>query len=959
MGNVTVKSRFGDIDVKIAGDTPTFEEFLKIDDIKSNPKAYLPDEVVQSYQKSLRGEDADFDYSTGIQDTKLRAMLGRADTAEDEEKVLREGFGLTETQFVRDNRGRLALTPEGAEKFGVETDVPVLIDERGFTRQDFADLSGLGTTIAGGIGGAVAGQALIPVPVLGAAIGAAIGGGAGKATEEGIEALQGVQAQAGSEIAKDIATEALIAGAGEGIFGLAGKTFRVVTGTGRVGRGVPEERIQDITAAGERGYQPSLSAIGAPSLVARQQGIAEKALGTSPRLRKNHEKIMQDLSWLRTTAGDVDVEGAAQVLTNAAKTGNNELKSTVKGQKDRLINHMRGIADDLGRAAQDDTAITDDLFAAFKESYGSFDDLVEANFLNINNALKDSVGDSAIFRTGGIAKDAAQAAKKFENAIPGTNPSKAGMILNQIADLGDRASFGQLYYARKSLRDAGMYNITSDTVGKVVDDFLPQIDNVLDLAAAGRNNFLNTALPGPENQAGRKMLRDAARDLSGARQFYKEGNELFEKVSSSINKKALIDAVRNDRPQNAQDIVGSFLKKNNPQLLKDAEKAVDAFAGEGTFAPIKSRLASSWVRSALSKAENNSTGKFSGPKFKDELDKLGSTAEELFGDSVGEVRKLAEQMSALSLRNVDQSVIDKFAEAGADKTGIGLLRDLAKSQDELARFEQNNIARKLRSGNITPTEAAELIASNSMRAEDIQSLSKFFAPDADAMGKIRAYYMDNLIGDFESNFLTDRTQFAKFGGRLTKNKSKLEAIYGEEMAKEMNQFGRIMKLLGESASGGDLVAANIAASPLENLGTIARLSVVGQLFSSPRFYSAFTRKYKKQSAGENVKTRGQIAGELLSDSISSLIAQGAVQGIDEAATAITRQATALMNSYDQTVEPSSPAPSPVTRSGIAVPDVSPVEMPEMSPSPDIRQQARENPAVASTLLGGLGNAGLL
>ena len=117
-----------------------------------------------------------------------------------------------------------------------------------------------------------------------------------------------------------------------------------------------------------------------------------------------------------------------------------------------------------------------------------------------------------------------------------------------------------------------------------------------------------------------------------------------------------------------------------------------------------------------------------------------------------------------------------------------------------------------------------------MRAEDIASLRRFFDNDADAMGKIRAYYMDNLIGDFQSNFLTDRTQFAKFGERLTKNKAKLEVIYGKEMAEEMDEFGRIMKILCGSANGGDLVAANIAASPLENLGTIARLGIVGKLF---------------------------------------------------------------------------------------------------------------------------------
>ena len=956
MGQVSVNTKYGPIDFKITGDAPTLGERMEIDKVIANPRAYLPQEVISNFDKSRKGESIDFDYKTGVQDTKLRAMLGRADTAEEEEKVLREAFGLNETEYTRDQRGRLALMPEGAQKFGIETEVPVLIDERGFTRQDLSDLSGLGTTLVGGVGGAIAGQAAIPVPVLGAVIGAAIGGGAGKATEEGIEALQGVQAQAGSEIAKDIAKEALISGAGEGVFGLAGKTFRVVSGTGRVGKGLPEERVTDILEAEKRGYLPSLSAIGAPSLVARQQAIAEKALGTSARLRKNHENIMRDLSWLRNSAGEVDVEGAARVLTDASKEGNVALKTFVKDGEKRIINHMKSIADDLGRAAQRDDAITDDLFNIFKESYRSFDDIVEAKFLNINNALKDSVGDNALFRTGGIAQDAAQAAKKFENAVAETNPAKAGKILKEIAGLGDKASFGQLYYARKSLRDAGMFNITSDTIGGVVNDFLPQIDNLLDLAAKTNNNFLNKALPGAQNAAGRKLLREAARDLGSARNFYKEGNKLFENVSSAVNKKALIDVVRNDKTANAQDIMRSFIRKDNPQLLRDAKEVVDRFAGEGSFDPIKERLASSWIRSTLKKAENSSTGKFSGYKFKDDLDKLGSTADELFGENIKEVRKLAEQLNALSLRNVDQTVIDDFVQAGADDAGIDLLRNLADSQDELVRFNQNNIARKLRSGNITSTEAAELIASNSMRAEDITSLSKFFADDADAMGKIRAYYMDNLIGDFQSNFLIDRTQFAKFGERLAKNKAKLEVIYGKEMAGEMHQFGRIMKLLGESATGGDLVAANIAASPLENLGTIARLSLVGKLFSTPRFYSAFTQKYKKLAQGEDVKTRGQIAGELISDSISSLMSQGAAQSIDEMAESAVSQATALMSDLDKASAPAQPR---ATRTNIQVPNIAPVQTPSVPEVSNIRQRARENPAVAATLLGGLGNAGLL
>jgi len=958
MGVISVDTKYGPLNFSIKGETPSAAEQLKIQDVLIDKESYFSKEDIENYQKSQKGESINFDYETGVQDTKLRSMLGRADTNEEQEKVLREAFGLNETEYTRDQRGRLALMPEGAQKFGIETEVPILIDEKGFTRQDLSDLSGLGTTLVGGVGGAIAGQAAIPVPVLGAVIGAAIGGGAGKATEEGIEALQGVQDQAGSEIAKDIAKEALISGAGEGVFGLAGKAFRVASGAGRVGKGLPEERITDIVEAEKRGYLPSLDAIGAPSLIARQQAIAEKALGTSARLRKNHENIMRDLQWLRGAGDEVDIQGAANALTDAARLGDKTLSSAVRDQEKRLLKHMDEIAVNLGKAAEKDTAIQDDLFAAFQQSYKAFDDLAEAEFVNINNAIRNSAGDEAIFSTRGIAEDAAKQARRFENAQVGTNPHKAGMILREIAELGDKASFSQLYYARKSLRDTGMFNITSDTIGGVVDDFLPQIDNVIDLAGKTTGNFLNKALPGSANVGSRKLIRDAVRDLGRARNFYKEGNKKFEKVSSAIGKKTLINAVRNDVTVNTKDAMRSLVRKDNPQLLQDAAKAIDDFAGEGTFAPLRERIASEWLRDTLSSSINTKTGKFSGSKFKTNLDKIGSTADELFGKNVSEVRKLAEQLNALSLRNIDQKVIDDFVASGADESGVNLLKNLSKALDDEARFNRNRINKKLSSGDLTATEAAEFIADGSMRAEDITSLRKFFDNDAEAMGKIQTYYMDNLIGDFEKNFLTDRTQFAKFGDRLAKNKAKIEVIYGKEMADEMQQFGRTMKLLGESASGGDLVAANIAASPLENLGTIARLSVVGKLFSSPRFYKAFTQKYKKLAQGEDVKTRGQIAGELISDSISSFMAQGTAQSMDEIATSAVNQATALMGDLDQA---SAPAPSPVTRTSVPVPEVSPVaDLPPMpTAKPSIRQRAAENPAVAATLLGGLGNVGLL
>ena len=974
MGIVTVDTKYGPIDVTIAGDKPTIKEKFKLDDIKYNAKAYVPEDVLAEFETKSKGFDVGFDTTTGIQDGKLRRMLGRADTPEDEEKVLREGFGLTEDQYTRDSRGRLALTPQGAQVFGLETDKPVLVDETGFSKNDFSDLTGLGTVIGGGVTGAIAGTA-VGGPI-GGIIGAALGGGGGKAIEEGTESLQGVQAQESGEILKDIGKEALIAGTFEGLGAGIAKVFRVASGTGRVGAKLPEEKIEDIMAASTfrgreegKGYMASLNAIGAPSLVARQQAISEKALGTSARLRQNHQNIMDDLSWLRGTgdSGDIDVQAVASSLKGAAKSGDDTLSVAAKNSEKQLLNHMENIANNLGRAATKDADIDQNLFNIFKDSYKRFDDRVEVRFARIDAALKNVAGDAKIFNTKSIADEAARFGQKYKNAGAGTSQQKAYQALMDIAALGEKASFGQLYVARKSLRDMHMMNIRSDTMKTVEDMFMHQIDNMLEVASV--QGAANTLQRGPRGQFIRgltrdqkQVLKDASADLRGARDFYKDGNKNFEKINAAISKKDLINAVRNDDVINPAGLMNSLIRNDNARLLKEAGEAIDANIGAGTFAPIREQIAAQWLRTNLNKSMNTSSGKFSASRFKEKVDDLGSTADELFGANAVEVRRLAEQLNALSLKNIDESVIKNFTDAGADLPAIGLLKDLRKTSEELATFQRNTINKKLADGNLTDTEAANFISDNAMRAEDVKKLFSILRTQpngAEQIAKIQTKYMDDLIGDFDKTFLTDKNQFAKFGDRLAKNEAKLIEIYGPDAAADMKQFGKIMKLLGESASGGDLVAANIAANPLENLGTIARLSVVGKVFSSGPFYNSFLKKYKAQGAGANLKTRRQIAGDLMADAFRGVIVQGIPQTIDEGITTATNQATALLG--NQMEKMNTPAPKPQTRT--SVPDVQPGSLPEPQMIPgqqlSLRERAAQNPAVAATLLGGLGSAGLL
>ena len=62
-------------------------------------------------------------------------------------------------------------------------------------------------------------------------------------------------------------------------------------------------------------------------------------------------------------------------------------------------------------------------------------------------------------------------------------------------------------------------------------------------------------------------------------------------------------------------------------------------------------------------------------------------------------------------------------------------------------------------------------------------------------------------------------QEADKGGKLTE-------IYGKDAAEEIRKFARILDINSKTAKGGDLVAANIAASPLENIGKLLKFNLL-------------------------------------------------------------------------------------------------------------------------------------
>lgn len=948
MGTVSVQTNNGLLNFTIAGDTPNPAELAKIQRIVAN-------QSIKAQRDSTRRQaEQKFDYRTGIQNNELRRKLSRADTPEEEVLALKS-MGLSEADFTRDYRGRLALTPQGAKNFGVESDRNVVIDERGITRSDFADLSSLGREIAGGIGGALVGQAAIPIPILGAMIGAGAGTGGAKLLEEAQEVVQGTQGQTASEVFKDAGTEAAIGAIGEGagqvLFKTVGRLF------GKPGRDLTPEQLELAGKSMEYGVTPTLSQVGANKLVSRQQAMGEKVLGTSKRLRDNHQAITAKIEDFRSSYGASSPDEVAEVMINAAKTGNKTVENQIKNYRKDVLKNFKDANEALGAAARADTAIDDDLFKILRDSYKVFDDDMQAQFAAINKLVDDATGKQAAFDVSAIRADALEELKGLEGVTTG-NLMKKKEMLQGIANLPDKASFAQIYQARKSLNDNWLSNFGSSNVKNVKDKFLGRLDDKLDIKEV--NRALNRVALRDLTPDQKAMYRAASRQIGPARDAFRKGIEQYENLHGKLGLRSLVADVKGGKTPDIAGAANALIKNKNPKPLQ----AVKAAIGEDQYNPIKSRLAAQWMRTAFKESvKDNNPTTFSVKKFKEKLDGLGTTADELFGKNLPEIKKLADQMSVLNLSKVTDSMIDDVVSRGADESGINLLRNLKFAMDEKAALDKSRAIKALQDGSITPQAAAEVIANRATKDVDVAKLVKYFDSPED-LDKIRAFYVDNIIGDFGDAFLTDPKQFKLFGQRLQDEykTGKLSTVFGDDVAKDMNDFGRVMVFNSKAAEGGDLVAANIAAKPLENLGTLARLSVIGRVLSTGPQYKSIMRQYNEMTKGASQKTKAQVLGNLLASAFGSATSQAPAQIIQEGAQEGSRQLSALLDTAQSQMKAPTPPRTPV-------PQVQPAIQPEQisAPAPaqqpigmmGIRERAKGNPAVALSLLGGLGSAGLL
>ena len=893
-------------------------------------------------------EKESFDTRTGVRNASLRSSLSAAETNPEQEAILQK-FGLSPEDYLRDSRGRLAITPKGGEKLGLDLKQNTLIDEKGFSRYDLADIAGIAPEVIGGVGGAIAGQILVPIPVLGAAIGAGIGAGAGAGAEETIEALAGVSKQSADEIAKDIATEATIGFLADATLGTFGVGYRALRG-GRAGKSLTPEELETAGKSIEMGIKPTLTAIRAPSIIGRQQAIVEKIFGTSSRLKKNNDIMQQKISEFRSAAGAATDEEAGKALLESLGKEGTKLETKNKQAQTALVKQLDELAQQLGAAAKQNATLEPELLDYFGNAIKAFDDRMSAVFSPIDDALESAVGSAKIIPTATIRSIATKASDTYRPNLAGRTPNTRALqsAIDISRTIGPETSFKSLYQTRKALNDT-LATATGRGERDVIKQMIEESDKLLrtgNLETYALNSGLEIS------QDGLNVLRKASKSLDNARGDYKAGADAFDRIERAGIVKDLRRKSQTGDGISNQDIkLDKIVRNDDPGTLQDA---IDAIAEGGVGSPTDFRelVASQWLRNALDKSgisdiNNYKPDTFRGAAFAKAVKDLGRTADVLFDKNSSQIKALANSIEKASLSNMSKETVDDIVKAGLSP--VDTLRQIQITQNQLQNFTKSKVLRDLSRGDMNPVEAAELIANKKTSASDIKKIMNAFDSAGDEAGKqtVRGNFMQNLIADFGDSLTTDSKALKGFANRLIEadEGGKLKALFGDEMGKDMAEFAKILAFNARTAAGGDLVAANIAASPLQNLGALAKYTLLGRFLASAPYYDSVLKQYKKQALGQSAEEKAKILGRILASSFSQIPAQLAQSGVQEG----ERQIGFMLQNSDlgqQLSNLSQQIENPNISSDLA--QISPLQEP-VNAAGGLRQRAKTDPAVAQAL----------
>ena len=689
----------------------------------------------------------------------------------------------------------------------------------------------------------------------------------------------------------------------------------------------------------------------------------ERVIGSSDRLKNNYDnmgKILDDFRGRSNATKASTTEDTGEAVLDSVFNANQALIASEKAAREAVVKTLSGATDQFMTAASKGVDVDEEAFKILADASKGFDDIAATKFSQIEDLVGSVTGTKKFINTSTL-KDISKrledeygasiaASRSTSESVRESVAGDVSAIINGINGLGDKTGFLQLYNLRKALNDGKM--ATNSTTGvREIQKAIDEIDRMLEPKML---NYYATGSAGALDGQALDTLQSAASSLGAARGFFKDGQTAIDNLQDAIRIKDLAQRARDGTIPPNVDFLSTLVKNGKPESLKRAIKVVEDFGGTGQAEQLRGLVATRWLQEALKRTmpDGVDAASFSGKSFAKSVDDLGNTADVLFGSQVGQVRALAKQIEKASSSNMTEEAILKAVQEGGGEAGgvAGILRSVKEQQDALNQFTTDRTLRKLSSGNITAIEAAEYVASPKSQPETIRSVLNLLRKQGDdeAVDKIQSFYMNNILKDFGADTFVDGNAIKTFAKNFNEagKSGKFRIIFGQEMGKDMEKFGRVLAVNAKTAQGGDLVAANIAASPLNNLGKIAKYGLFTRFLTSAPYYRQVLNQYEALSGTLPPKKKSEILGKIMSQLFVQTPGQLTQEAVDEG----NRQIDALMKNTQvgqQLSAIQNQMTPPNAASSLGGVNVTQPTAPAGTST--IRQQAAANPGVAQTL----------
>lgn len=787
------------------------------------------EDIAKTAKDFVSQREPGIDYYQGVDQALFRAGFSRMSNDDEKTGFLEKQVG--RGNFGKDTFGAWFIAPKGLKKLGINSDMPISIDEQRITGYDAADLAGDVPAIIGASGMALTASG---VGALGGIALTVLGAAGGKAYDEVLKILQGYNKKSPGQMATTLTKEAGAAAIGEGAFRIGGRLLKGYS------PGNTPERIALTKEAMDAGLTPKTYQFidaGGP-LLKRFQATSENVLG-DPSQAANREALLGMAGSLQNRAGQTAVTvpggGVEPILKPPVTDVGERLVGTVKKTVDKaqlqidyvrnrantaLDKSLKNIESQLGSAdPRTGQAVVDSIKQARREFgnnaselYTKIDDLIGAPFVP-TAALKAQA-----------EKIGAQLPKTADGRVVFTESGEANPIAD-IAALPEQITIRQAQRIRSML---GESSLTRDLVSGVDKRDLALLkeasEKMFDEAGTSLGYAIRSQVLGPDGKPltiikiNGSKAQLAIQALKEADAFYKQGIRKFDfPMISAITRDA-----RMSGSVNPEQVIDYIIK---PGHVADVERV------KKLIGPVWEKVTAAHFDGMIAKSSNlvNGEEQIVGKRLFDNIKTMGKTFEAVYGKNAPAIKRYASELAARDGK------IDPATLTG--NVAVDMQAAAVRQRTLDVFMKDNYLAALARPGQEAEQAAAFIFRPNSPLR--VLEAKKFYGETSEEFTGLQQQAMQKILSAFVEkaddplvkvlNGKQLRAEMDRYGRKT------LEATFGADLTNDLYKFANVSEFVtkkGPMGAGG-IVAANVALHPVNNIGKIIDFAIAARLLRKP------------------------------------------------------------------------------------------------------------------------------